>query len=44
MDKAYKYLNNSNYKIEEIAEIVGYADSITFYKAFKNILVLALII
>ncbi|MCR5705451.1 MAG: helix-turn-helix transcriptional regulator [Acholeplasmatales bacterium] len=36
MDKATSYLKNSSYSIEEIAQMVGYADSITFYKAFKK--------
>ncbi len=36
MDKAINFLKNSDYKVEEIANIVGYSDPITFYKAFKK--------
>jgi len=36
MDKAYNYLVNSNFSVEEIALMVGYSDTITFYKAFKK--------
>lgn len=36
MELSKKYLQNVSYRIEEVAELVGYSNYISFYKAFKK--------